>query len=66
MADAETNTRKIVRRLKRDGWVEVRGGKHAKFEHPDRPGALITVPRHKEQSAGVARSIAKAAGWVKE
>src|SRR6478736_5636798 len=24
--------------------------KHNKFEHPDRPGALIVVPRHREQS----------------
>jgi predicted RNA binding protein YcfA (HicA-like mRNA interferase family) len=63
MAGAETNTRKILRRLKREGWVEVPGGKHDKFAHPSRPGVLIIVPRHKEQSPGVARSIAKDARW---
>jgi len=59
----ETNTRKITSRLLQDGWVSVGGGKHDKFEHADRPGVLIVVPRHREQSPGVARSIAKAAGW---
>lgn len=64
MALIESNTRKIVARLKADGWVEVGGTKHDKFEHPDRPDVLLVVPRHKEQSPGVARSIAKLAGWV--
>jgi predicted RNA binding protein YcfA (HicA-like mRNA interferase family) len=59
----ETNTRKILRRLRRDGWIKAGGGPHDKLEHPDKPGALIVVPRHREQSPGVARSIAKAAGW---
>jgi predicted RNA binding protein YcfA (HicA-like mRNA interferase family) len=60
----ETQTRKIVARLEREGWVDVGGGKHDKFEHPARPGVLIIVPRHREQSPGVARSIARAAGWL--
>jgi predicted RNA binding protein YcfA (HicA-like mRNA interferase family) len=64
MPTVETNTRKIVARLQREGWIAVHGGKHDKFEHPDRPGLLIVVPRHREQSPGVARSIAKAAGWI--
>ncbi len=59
----ETNTRKIVTHLKADGWVEIAGSKHDKFEHPDRSEAMI-VPRHKELSPGVARSIAKLAGWI--
>lgn len=63
MASLETNSRKVTRRLEREGWVLVRGGKHDKYEHPDRPGVLITVPRHKELSAMVARNIAKDAGW---
>jgi predicted RNA binding protein YcfA (HicA-like mRNA interferase family) len=60
----ETNTRKIVARLEREGWVKDTGGKHDKFTHSAKPGVLIVVPRHKEQSPGVARSIAKSAGWV--
>jgi predicted RNA binding protein YcfA (HicA-like mRNA interferase family) len=60
----ETNTRKIVGRLRAEGWIAVAGGKHDKFEHPDRPGVLLIVPRHKTQSRGVARSIARLAGWT--
>lgn len=60
----ETNTRKIVGRLQAEGWVKEPGGKHDKFTHPDKPEILIVVPRHREQSPGVARSIAKSAGWV--
>jgi predicted RNA binding protein YcfA (HicA-like mRNA interferase family) len=63
MAMVETSTRKIVARLERDGWTRETGGKHDKYTHPARPG-LIVVPRHKEQSHGVARSIAKLAGWI--
>ena len=63
MPSIETNTRKIVARLRAEGWIEAAGGKHDKFEHPDRPGVLLVVPRHKEQSPGVARTIARLAGW---
>ena len=59
----ETNTRKIIARLERDGWLKATGGKHDKYTHPGKPGVLIVVPRHREQSLGVARSIAKSAGW---
>jgi predicted RNA binding protein YcfA (HicA-like mRNA interferase family) len=62
VAGIETNTRKIVARLKREGWQSSGGGKHEKFEHPDHPYPII-VPRHKELSPGVARSIARQAGW---
>ncbi|MFZ1101830.1 MAG: type II toxin-antitoxin system HicA family toxin [Hyphomicrobiaceae bacterium] len=60
----ETNTRKIVARLLRDGWTKLPGGKHDKYEHSAKPGILIVVPRHRKQSLGVARDIAKLAGWV--
>ena len=59
----ETNTRRIIARLKSDGWLGESGGKHDKFTHPDRPDALIVVPRHRTLTSGVARSIAKMAGW---
>jgi predicted RNA binding protein YcfA (HicA-like mRNA interferase family) len=39
----ETNRRRIVRRLKREGWIEVHGGRHDKFEHPEWPGVVIVV-----------------------
>ena len=68
MASIETNTRKIIARLKREGWIEAGGSKHAKFEHPEKPGGAVIVPRHSVkntgQNTGTARSIARAAGWI--
>jgi hypothetical protein len=64
MPTFELETRKILARLRKDGWIEVGGGKHDKFEHAERPDVLIIVPRHKQQSPGVARSIARLAGWI--
>ncbi len=64
MPTIETSTRKIVARLRAAAWIEVGGSKHDKFERPDRPDVLIIVPRHRQQSPGVARSIARLAGWV--
>lgn len=62
MPTFETNARKIIARLKIDGWQGVEGGNHTIYKHPDKPGRII-VPRHREVSPGVARSIAKVAGW---
>jgi predicted RNA binding protein YcfA (HicA-like mRNA interferase family) len=62
MAAPETNTRKIIRRLEREGWVNTGGGEHDAFRHPD--GRKIVLPRHRTQSIGVARDIAKKAGWT--
>ncbi len=59
----EANTRSITARLSREGWIHVAGGGHDKFSSPARPGVLIIVPRHREVSPGVARDIAKKAGW---
>jgi len=64
MPTIETNTRKIIARLAREGWINVGGGSHDKFKHPKRPGIVIVVPRHTTLSPGVARSIAKLAGWI--
>ena len=61
----ETNTRKILRRLLREGWITNGGGEHDVFKHPGKRGR-IQVPRHREVSIGVARSIAKIAGWLDE
>jgi predicted RNA binding protein YcfA (HicA-like mRNA interferase family) len=59
----ETDARKIVARLRREGWTNVGGGNHDKFSNTSRPNVLIIVPRHKVLSPGVARDIAKKAGW---
>jgi len=57
----ETRTLEITARLIREGWRNIGGGKHDVFKHPHRPGRIV-VPRHREQSPVVARSIAKLAG----
>jgi predicted RNA binding protein YcfA (HicA-like mRNA interferase family) len=64
MPAIETNRRRIVFRLSREGWVLLRhGGEHDIYRHPHKQGAIV-VPRHNALSVGVARSIAKAAGWL--
>jgi predicted RNA binding protein YcfA (HicA-like mRNA interferase family) len=63
LAKVETDRRRVTDRLKRDGWINEGGGEHDKYAHPARPGIKIMVPRHRSLSPGVARSIARAAGW---
>lgn len=63
MTKPETNRSNIIARLKKDGWVSEGGAKHEKFAHPLKGGVKIMVPRHNPLTPGVARSIAKAAGW---
>jgi predicted RNA binding protein YcfA (HicA-like mRNA interferase family) len=60
----ETNVRKITARLEREGWIKAHGGRHDKYEHPKHPDVTLIVPRHRELSPGVARDIAKKAGWI--
>ena len=63
MPDVEPNTRKVAARLEREGWVNRGGGSHDIYKHADKPGRIV-VPRYRELSPGVARSIAKIAGWI--
>jgi len=64
MRAIETNRRRIVSRLAREGWLMVRrGGDHDIYRHAQKQGA-IAVPRQSRLSPGVARSIGKAAGWL--
>jgi predicted RNA binding protein YcfA (HicA-like mRNA interferase family) len=59
----ETSRAKIVRRLAQEGWRLARNGaEHDIYDHPLKAGVL-SVPRHRTLSPGVARSIAKVAGW---
>jgi predicted RNA binding protein YcfA (HicA-like mRNA interferase family) len=62
MERPETNRQKVMARLLRDGWVERHGGEHDVFKHAAKPGRIV-VPRHRTLSPGVARVIAKQAGW---
>lgn len=63
MPTVEADTRKIIARLEREGWVKAGGSKHDKFEHPNYPETIV-IARRKEQSIGVARQIARAARWI--
>ena len=63
MLQLKTNRNKVVARLERDGWVGRHGGDHDVYKHPTRPGRIV-VPRHRTLSPGVARVIAKVAGWL--
>ncbi|MBP2310457.1 addiction module toxin, HicA family [Azospirillum melinis] len=65
MPKVETNRADIIDRLTRDGWVFARhGSDHDVYRHPDRPATPAVVPRHRTLSPGVARQIAKVAGWI--
>ncbi|MFI4997803.1 MAG: type II toxin-antitoxin system HicA family toxin [Hyphomicrobiales bacterium] len=64
MAKVETDRAKILARLRREGWIAEPGSRHDKFGHTKFRGLKIMVPRHKTLTPGVARSIAKAAGWI--
>lgn len=59
----ETSRRRVVARLEAEGWLNQGGGSHDKFIRPGNDYPVI-VPRHQTLSPGVARSIAKAAGWT--
>lgn len=58
----ERNSREIVKRLEKDGFVLVSvSGSHHKFRKGDR---TVIVPHPKKDlPLGTARSIAKQAGW---
>ncbi|MYE53747.1 MAG: type II toxin-antitoxin system HicA family toxin [Chloroflexi bacterium] len=59
----ETNRRRVRRRLEQDGWyLHRRGSGHDIYRHPSVRG-IVTLPRHRTLSPGVARTIANKAGW---
>jgi predicted RNA binding protein YcfA (HicA-like mRNA interferase family) len=61
----ERNSRKIVARLKRDGWVPVGAvGSHHKFRDPKTGRSIIVPHPKKDLPLGTARKIAKDAGWI--
>lgn len=63
MSAPETNTARVLGRLAREGWQLARhGGSHDVYRHPQKPGSIV-VPRHRTLSPGVARNIARIAGW---
>ena len=63
MPSVEINRQKVTVRLERKGWTVRHGGAHDVYKHPDRKGRIV-VPRHRVLSPGVARVIAREAGWL--
>jgi len=59
----ETNQTRVVARLEREGWAVRHGSNHDVYKHPSKPGRIV-VARHRTLSIGVARAIARIAGWV--
>ena len=59
------NSRKIMARLKSEGWREVScEGSHHKMRHPGKPFPIIIPYPKNDIPPGTARQIAKAAGWL--
>jgi len=56
-------SREVIKRIKADGWHEVRQtGSHKQFRHPTKPGT-VTVPHPKSSLAiGTLKSIQKQSG----
>lgn len=56
-------TRELTKRLKADGWIEVRqSGSHRMFQHPTKPGT-VPVPDHRgDLGYGLVKAILKQAG----
>jgi predicted RNA binding protein YcfA (HicA-like mRNA interferase family) len=60
---AETNSRKIIERLTKEGFelVSIRGSHH---KYP-KDGRVVMVPHPKKDlPLGTARNIARQAGWI--
>ena len=63
MVRVETDRTKVAARLLREGWELARhGSAHDVFRHAAKD--TVIVPRHRTLSPGVARNIARAAGWL--
>jgi predicted RNA binding protein YcfA (HicA-like mRNA interferase family) len=60
-------TQEVVKRLRDDGWTQVKQvGSHRKYRHAEKPG-MVTVPMHKgDIPKGTLASIFRQAGWKNE
>jgi predicted RNA binding protein YcfA (HicA-like mRNA interferase family) len=59
----EFNRKEVAARLEREGWTCRHGGDHDIYKHAVKHGRIV-LPRHKVLSPGVARAVAKQAGWL--
>lgn len=62
MPSPEIDRYKVVQRLKGEDWVDEGGKNYDKYTKLGMTCPIL-LPRHKTLSIGVARSVAKAAGW---
>ncbi|WP_339086838.1 type II toxin-antitoxin system HicA family toxin [Hyphomicrobium sp. ghe19] len=61
----ERNSRKILARLKQDGWLLVSiEGSHHKLRHADTGKTVIVPHPRRDLPTGTARAIAKHVGWL--
>ncbi|TAI65939.1 type II toxin-antitoxin system HicA family toxin [Bradyrhizobium sp. Leo170] len=59
-----TNSREIIRRLEREGWILVRvTGSHHVFKNPISGETLVIPHPKKDLGEGLMRAIYKGAGW---
>jgi predicted RNA binding protein YcfA (HicA-like mRNA interferase family) len=56
----------VLRRLKDDGWVQVKSkGSHRQFKHPTKPGRITVAGKPSDTvPPGTLASIFKQAGWT--
>jgi predicted RNA binding protein YcfA (HicA-like mRNA interferase family) len=60
----ETNSRKLIQKLKRDEWVLERvKGDHHIFKHPESAELITVTHPRKYLPVGQVRSIYRIAGW---
>ncbi len=60
----ETNSRKLIRMLEKDGWVLDRiKGDHHTFKHEHIPDLISIAHPKKDLAIGQVRAIYRIAGW---
>jgi mRNA interferase HicA len=60
--EVECSFRAVDARLRAEGWTPRHGANHDVYKHSQKRGRIV-VSRHRTLSIGVAREIAKIAGW---
>ena len=60
----ETNSRKLLRMLRKDGWeIDRVKGDHHTLKHPDKTDLITITHPKKDLPIGQVRSIYRIAGW---
>ena len=60
----ERNSRKLMRKLEKDGWVLDRvKGDHHTFKHAEKADLISLTHPRKDMPIGLVRSIYRIAGW---